>query len=102
MDASFLPLRYFHWLPLRMRRLALFEASPRTELSVVAVVVVEVGMNQFDRIAGRVADDRPRTKPVADTVDQLPIRRAQLDAFAVVVEFADPGPSAWPPNLALN
>ena len=31
LDASFLPLRYFHWLPLWMRRLALFEASPRTE-----------------------------------------------------------------------
>ena len=70
---------------------------------VVAVVVVEVGMNQFDRIAGRVADDRPReTKPVADTVDQLPIRCAQLDAFAVVVEFADPRAKRLAAELGLE
>ena len=69
----------------------------------MAVVVVEVGMNQFDRIAGRVADDRPReTKPVADTVDQLPIRRAQLDAFAVVVEFADPRAKRLAAELGLE
>ena len=69
----------------------------------MAVVVVEVGMNQFDRIAGRVADDRPReTKPVADTVDQLPIRCAQLDAFAVVVEFADPRAKRLAAELGLE
>ena len=58
---------------------------------VVAVVVVEVRVNQLDRITWRIANDWPRkSQTKAHTVNQLTGGVAQLDPFAVVIQFAQP------------
>ena len=69
----------------------------------MAIVVVKVGVDQLNRVARCVAYDWPReAEPVADAINQLPVGRTQLDAFAIVVEFADPRAKRLTTKLSLE